>query len=159
MRKCKTTPFIPLVGLLAFGCVPEDEPDPLTQPGVPVASENGYYELTVEPADGSKKWPDWALGPQDLKAVVRPTYDDAPPDSEVAEKLPAEPPYMLKFRAPLASTDKRGPVPKAVALDAEGRHWALGPLDITLPGYWVLQADISNQEGVVDTAELRFKVE
>lgn len=149
-----------LVGVLALACTPQDDPEPLTQPMVPVASANGYYELSVEPEKGGKEWPDWALGPQTITAYVKPGGDPLPSDPEVSAKLPADPPYtMSPVKAPLADTDERAPLPKATPLDAEGKHWALGPLELTAPGYWVLAVEIGNAEGVVDTVELRFEVE
>lgn len=143
-----------------FACGPQDDPEPLTQPQVPVASENGYYQLSAEPENGGKNWPKWALGPTTIAAYIEPGPDPLPnPDPELDPLLPATPPYKVKVKAPLADTDERAPVPQATPLDTEGKHWALGPLELKNPGYWVVPVEISNDDGVIDTVELRFQVE
>lgn len=160
MSTRKTSLSLALVGLFAFACGPDGDPEPLTQPQVPVASANGYYELSVEPEAGGKQWPNWALGPQTIKAYVKPGPDPLPDDPVVVGKLPADPPYTMSVvQAPLAGDEKRAPAPKLTPLDSEGKHWALGPLELTAPGYWVFAVEIGNGEGVLDTVELRFEVE
>jgi hypothetical protein len=146
-----------LVGLLSFGCGPEEDPEPLTQPNVPVESAKGYYTIECEPESGGT-WPEWALGPTTIKANIVPGPDPLPDDPWVSARLPADPPYKLKVNAPLAETDERAPLPEVMPLDAEGKHWAVGPLDLAAKGIWIFEVEISNEEGVTDTVELRFEV-
>jgi hypothetical protein len=153
----RRTPALALLGFLSFACSSEEDPEPLTQPNVPVESMHGYYTVEIEPPSGPS-WPEWALGPTTLKAYIKPGPDPLPDDPWVSDRLPADPPYKLKVNAPLADTDARAPLPTVMPLDTEGKHWAMGALDLTARGIWVVEVEISNEAGVSDTVELRFEV-
>lgn len=158
MTTRKPSLLLPLFGLLALACGPEDDPEPLTQPNVPVASENGYFEVTVAPETGDT-WPDWAVGPTRIKALIKPGPDPLPKAPVDDVKLPADPPYTIVVKAPIAGKDRLGPVPSPLPLDTDRTHWALADVDLRQPGYWIVPIEISNDEGLVDNLELRFEVE
>lgn len=136
-----------LLGTLAFACNPDTD-SPATEVGEEIKCVNEYFTIAVSPEDGSTEWPWQQNRPQKLAAAVTPTTN--PPTA-------LTPPYEIKVNAPIAGEDeKTAPVPDVAPLDAEGKHWALGPLELSAGYRWKVVIDISDKGGQTDMCELVF---
>lgn len=136
-----------LLGTVALACNPDTD-SPATEPGEEIKCVNEYFTIAVTPEDGSTVWPWQQNRPQKLAAAITPTKT---PPAQLT------PPYEIKVNAPVAGDDsKTAPVPEVMPLDTDGKHWALGPLELSAGHRWTVVVDISDKGGQTDICELVF---